>query len=281
MRQTPTRIHSAPDHRFEKLPPQRVRATFVTLVALLFMAVVAGLPTQVVDAEELEAKLAAARSADDHREVVKLLTGAIDGGSAPDNYWYWRARANFCLGKVEDAVADFDRYIERSPGQKSRQWERGIALYYAGEFEKGAQQFELYQTYHDNDVENSVWRFLCLVPTVGLEEARGTMLPIRHDPRVPMMPIYALYQGKASLEEVWDAVNSGNPTQAQLAGRRFYAQLYIGLYHEARGETELAREQLLAAADEHKRTEQVNRYMWEVARVHAERFRAAAERAAE
>lgn len=243
---------------------------------LLFSTVLGSFPASSVIAEEFEAKLAAARSADDHRQLVELFTQSIDGGSAPETHWYWRARAHFCLGKIEDAVKDFDRYIALRPERKPQQWERGIALYYAGEFEKGAQQFELYQTYHDNDVENSVWRFLCLVPMTGIEKARETMLPIRRDSRIPMMQLYALYRGEGSVEQVWEAVKSGSPTDAQLAGRRFYAQLYLGLYHEARGEADLAGKHLLAAADEHQRTEQVNRYMWEVARVHADRLRGTA-----
>jgi lipoprotein NlpI len=225
------------------------------------------------DTGQLEGCLREAISMGNHLQVVELATKLLDANGAPPTLWYWRARAQFCLGNILESVRDFDRYHELEPERRSRQWERGIALYYAGRYEDGAKQFELYQTYHDNDVENSVWRFLCLVPTVGREKARETMLPIRRDPRVPMMPIYDLYRGAGTLEQVWEAVESGDPSPEALAGRRFYAQLYVGLYHEARGETELARKHLLQAADDHTETEGINRYMWEVARVHAERIR--------
>jgi lipoprotein NlpI len=227
------------------------------------------------EADILEGRLREAISMGDHSRIVELATKRLEIDPAPSTLWYWRARAQFCLGHIPESVRDFDRYYESEPNQRSRQWERGIALYYGGRHEDGANQFELYQTYHDNDVENSVWRFLCLVPVVGFEKARETILPIRRDPRVPMMPIYDLYRGAGTVEQVWEAVEAGDPSPEVLAGRRFYAQLYVGLFHEARGEPELARKYILPAADDHGQTEGINRYMWEVARVHAERVRQA------
>jgi lipoprotein NlpI len=232
----------------------------------------AGHAGEVARGETAPASLREALSTEDHARVIELATVGLQDESASSSLWYLRGRSHFCLGKIPEAVADFDRYIQLSPDQKPRQWERGIALYYAGQFAEGAEQFELYQTYHDNDVENSVWRFLCLVPTVGLERARETMLPIRDDRRIPMMALYRLYRGEGTVEQVWEAVRSGSPTPAELAGREFYALLYLGLFHEARGESALAAKYLRRAADEHRENRQVNRYMWQVARVHAERL---------
>jgi lipoprotein NlpI len=183
---------------------------------------------------------------------------------------YFRGRENFRLGRVKESLADFDAYVKLEPQLESRQWERGIACFYAGEFERGAKQFELYQTYHDQDVENSTWRYLCLVPTVGVAKAQGTMLPIERDSRVPMMQIYDLYRGQLAPEEVLTAAKAGNPSEAALNNRMFYAHLYLGLWYEANGKPAEAREHILEA-EKHK----IGHYMWDVAHVHAERLRQA------
>ena len=120
-------------------------------------------------------------------DAVRFATGAIENDSKLAFAYYLRGREHFRLGKIAASVADFDQFVELRPDLESRQWERGLSYYYAGQFEKGAKQFELYQTYHDNDVENSVWRFACLARRGGSEKARETILPIRNDSRVPMM----------------------------------------------------------------------------------------------
>ena len=186
---------------------------------------------------------------------------------------YFRGRARFCLGKFTQSVADFDRYIEHNPAAASRQWERGISCYYAGKFEEGAKQFALYQTYHANDVENSVWRYLCMarMKDAGVAKARKAILPIRNDRRPGMMKIYDLYRGKATVADVLEAVKQGEPTKEQLSGRLFYARLYIGLYHEANENHEKAKEFLNKAATEHAddaAQDRINHYMYEVAVVH-------------
>lgn len=182
--------------------------------------------------------------------------------------WYLRGREYFCAGKIAESVADFDKHVELEPLAKNRLWERGISYYYAGDYEKGAKQFEDYQTYHDQDVENSAWRYLCIARKDGVEKARQTLLPIGNDPRVPMMQIYALYQGKSKPEEVLAAANDNPPNEAVRRQRLFYAHLYLGLWHEAAGHGELAKEHL-QKADGLK----VEHYMWDVAHVHAARLK--------
>lgn len=201
-------------------------------------------------------------------EAVKLLTQAIEKDPKLSIARYFRGRENFRLGRVKESLADFDAYVKLEPQLESRQWERGIACFYAGEFERGAKQFELYQTYHDQDVENSTWRYLCLVPTVGVAKAQATMLPIERDTRVPMMQIYDLYRGQLMPDEVLTAAKAGNPSEAALNNRLFYAHLYLGLWYEANGKPAEAREHILAA-EKHK----IGHYMWDVAHVHAERLR--------
>jgi lipoprotein NlpI len=203
-------------------------------------------------------------------EAVDLLGEVIRKEPKNAVAYYLRGRENFRLGKIKESLADFDRGVELNPASENRQWERGIADYYAGRFQDGAKQFELYQTYHDQDVENSVWRYLCVAQTDGVEKARKTLLPIDNDPRVPMMKILDLYRGKATPEEVLAAARAGNPSPEALNTRLFYTHLYLGLWHEAQGDKKQSRNHILAA-EKHR----ITHYMWDVAHVHAERLRAA------
>ena len=220
---------------------------------------------------ELLTEAQVASASGDSTAAVRLSSEAIDADDKLAAAFYLRGREHFRLGLISESVADFDRYIELQPSAASRQWERGIACYYAKQFEKGAQQFELYQTYHDNDVENSVWRYLCMAPTEGIEKARATILPIRDDRRVPMMQVFDLYRGKLKPDEVLAACRRDDPEPETLTGRLFYAHLYLGLYYEVAGEMELADKYISLAADKKlAENPRINGYMWDVARIHAD-----------
>ena len=112
----------------------------------------------------------------EHAQAVQKLDRAIERAPEVADSYYWRGRSHFCQGEIQKAVADFDQLVKLTPKVESRQWERGIALYYAKEWERGAKQFELYQTYHDNDVENSVWRYLCVARDQGVAKAQQLSL---------------------------------------------------------------------------------------------------------
>ena len=213
---------------------------------------------------------------DDSAAAVKTLTTLLKKEPKNSTAWYLRGRENFRLGRIEQSIQDFDRAVELDPKSESRQWERGIAYYYAGEYKKGARQFQDYQSYHDQDVENSAWRYLCVARSEGVEQARSTLLPIENDPRIPMMRIYDLYAGKAQPADVLRAARDGTPSSEALKARLFYAHLYIGLWFEAADDNEQAREHILAA-EKHR----IGHYMWDVAHVHAERLRQEAKTAAE
>jgi lipoprotein NlpI len=243
---------------------------FRILTAIVIVLGPLSLPSSAAD-ETAESLLTRATEAAQRREfdrAITLLTSLIEKDAKFADAWYLRGRANFCVGKIAESVADFDKFVQLSPNAESRQWERGIAYYYAGEFAKGAKQFELYQTYHDQDVENSVWRYLCVARTEGVEKAQSNMLPISEDRRVPMMQIYDLYRGKLKPDDVLTAAKAGSPTKEVLNTRLFYAHLYLGLWHEAASRAAEAKEHLLKA-EEHK----IGHYMWDVAHVHAERLR--------
>jgi lipoprotein NlpI len=98
------------------------------------------------------------------------------------------------------------------------------------------------------------------------------MLPIENDRRVPMMEIFRMYRGQTTPEQVLAAAERDPPSEAARAGRLFYAHLYIGLFHEAAGNQSLAEKHIRLAASPRNKHAQVNRYMWDVARVHLERL---------
>lgn len=251
---------------------------------MLLLCVALGLhfvPSWAQDADpkavaSLVQQAAQAAQQDRGEEAIKKLSEAIKLDPKNSAVWYLRGRENFRLGRVKESVEDFDRAVELDPKSASRQWERGISYYYAREYEKGALQFQDYQTYHDQDVENSAWRYLCVARTEGVEKARETLLPIANDPRIPMMRIYDLYAGKAKPADVLRAAKDGSPSREALNTRLFYAQLYLGLWYEAAGDAEKAREHILEA-EKHR----IGHYMWDVAHVHAERLRSEAKAASE
>ena len=247
-----------------------------TLTLALTLAVVSSSATaRAEDTADADDPLVAARRAaaeGDSARAIRLATVAIQQNPALAEAYYVRGRENFRAGQMKASVADFDRYVKHRPRLASRQWERGIACYYAGQYEEGAKQFELYQTYHDNDVENSVWRYLCMARFAGVDKARKAMLPIKNDTRIPMMEIYRLYHGDLEPDDVLKAVERDSPTASVREGRMFYARLYLGLYYEVHGKSQAARKYILSASNDHRDTRTINRYMWDVARIHAEQL---------
>lgn len=239
----------------------------------------------VAQSPDTDALLQTARRADGARNwdaARQACDAALKQDAELAAAYYWRGRAHFCLSRFEASVADFDQYVRRVPAAASRQWERGIACYYAGKYQAGADQFALYQTYHDNDVENSVWRYLCMarIESQGVDKAKAAILPIRNDSRPGMMTIYKLYKGEATEDDVLAAVRNGDPTDRRMSGGLFYARLYLGLYHEAQGNENQARRFIDLAADKHAEDaaqDRVNHFMYEVAVVHQRQLKADAE----
>ena len=167
-------------------------------------------------------------------------------------------------GRAEEAIADFDAYIQTQPRAEPYHWQRGIAHYYAGRFDDGVRQFEIHRTVNPNDVENAAWHFLCKARLDGVAAARAALLPVLPDRRVPMMTVYELFAGRATPEQVLrDARAAADTNQAESA--LFYAHLYLGLYHEALGDPDRARLHINLAATTHTSPH----YMGDIARMHA------------
>lgn len=240
-------------------------------LACAMMVATARSYAQELNNETTELLTQAARAAQqkNHQQAIDLLDDVVQKDSKKAIAYYLRGCENFCVGNVKRSVADFDKYVQLEPKAESRQWERGISYYYAGEYEKGAKQFELYQTYHNQDVENSTWRYLCVAAKDGVPAAQKNMLPIEEDRRVPMMQIYELYRGNAKPEDVLKAIEVDNPEANEKNKRLFYAHLYLGLWYQAANQRDLARKHILEA-EQHK----IEHYMWDVAHVHADLLRA-------
>jgi len=198
-----------------------------------------------------------AKAIADYDQVVKLDPRLPDA-------WQNRGSEHFKLGHIKESIADFNTFLLLVPEQAPFHWQRGIAYYYAGRFEDGRKQFESHQTVNSNDVENAVWHFLCVARASGLEKARGALIPIKGDARVPMMAVHALFAGKLKPEDVLKAAGAGSPPPLQLNRQLFFAHLYLGLYFEAIGDDQQAREHITKAANQY----QTGDYMGDVARVH-------------
>ena len=171
---------------------------------------------------------------------------------------YDKAVADFEAGRVVESAAGFDTLARLVPSQAPQLWQRGIALYYAGRYQDCRAQFESHRTVNPNDVENAAWHFLCVARAESADRAKAAILPVGPDARVPMRQVYEMFRGVMSPEMVLKAAGARDSAQ-------FYAQLYVGLYYEALGDSRRALEHITAAAD---RYAAAGGYMHTVARVH-------------
>jgi lipoprotein NlpI len=172
-----------------------------------------------------------------------------------------RGMQKFRDNDVAGSITDFDRAAELAPQTAPQLWQRGISDYYAGKYADGRRQFELHQTVNPNDVENAAWHFLCVARVDGIAAARKSLLKIdtTQDTRVPMAEIYAFYAGRGSPEAVLQRAARDRSERAAMS-----ANLYLGLYFEAAGDTDNARTYLKKAA-----ASPIPRdYMRDVAKVH-------------
>jgi lipoprotein NlpI len=184
---------------------------------------------------------------------------------SPDLYEE-RGSEHFKVGNIKESIADFDKEVALDPKREPSRWKRGISYYYAGKYAEGRKQFEGYQNFDSNDVENAVWRFLCMAREsgVGFDKARADILKIGDDRRVPMRQVYDLFAGKAQPEDVLAAASA--PTAVGAGHERlFYAHQYLALYYEAKGDAASAQSHMQKAVEK-----QIGHYMWDVAKVHVD-----------
>ncbi len=177
------------------------------------------------------------------------------------NVYMQRGMTYFKLGSMVEAIADFDQAEQLNPALTPYLWQRGLAYYYAERFADGAKQFEVDLTVNGQDVEETVWRYLCQAQVQGVQAAREGLLPVGNDPRPVMGWVYKLFAGECDADAVV-ATNRG-------AGQRdrFYSHLYAGLYFEAERNGERACQHITQAV-EVKVLKVLDDYMGWVAIVH-------------
>ncbi|MFT6381578.1 MAG: arylsulfatase A-like enzyme [Akkermansiaceae bacterium] len=178
---------------------------------------------------------------------------------------YEKGEAHFFAGRIEEAIRDWSLEIVKKPQREPYHWQRGLAFYYAGEFEKGVGQFEIHQKVNGNDVENAAWHFLCVVRAEGgsVEKARKQLIPIEGDLRKPMKEVHDLFSGKGTAGDVLKAAKEG-AEGIVLRNQLCYAHLYLGLYFEVLDEVEKSRGHIKKAAVDFK----MDHYMGRVAQLH-------------
>jgi len=168
------------------------------------------------------------------------LTARLTAEAPSANAYVQRGMMQFKLGHIAASIADFDRAEQLHPALTPYLWQRGLSYYYAARFADGARQFEVDLQVNAQDVEETVWRYLCQAQLQGAEAAREELLSVRNDPRPVMPTVYALFAGdcnpEALLTRAWDR------------RERFYSQLYAGLYYEAERDVARARHHITQAA---------------------------------
>ncbi len=193
---------------------------------------------------------------------------------APDNLQALSRRgdARFFLSQFEDAVADFDAMLRLDPALEASHWRRGIALFYAKRYDAAAGQFERYHTFDNVDRENGIWRFLCQTRSVGLSQARESLLRYEKDDREPFPAVFRLFAGTMTEQEILNGIAAARIDDSDRQSRRFYADLYIGLNHAVQDRPNEALAALARATkNDWPRTAGYGpRWMWHVGRVHWE-----------
>lgn len=198
--------------------------------------------------------------------VISLVALWITAGQAEESATPRELLKNavdlYFAAKPKESVAAFDRLIKLQPDARPALWQRGLALYHAGMFKEGREQFEAHQTVNPNDVENAAWHFICVARAAGVEDAKKHLIPIKGDTRVPMKEVHDLFAGIGTADDVMKAASSGEESARR--DQLCYAHLYLGLYYEALGDAAKAKDHMLKAAIDYK----TDHYMGKCAQVH-------------
>lgn len=168
-----------------------------------------------------------------------------------------RGMVHFQLADINAAIADFDMAEIIEPELKPYLWQRGLAYYYAGRFGDGARQFEEDLTVNFEDLEESLWRYLCLAQLNGPVPARECLLGGKNDPRWVIGLVYDLYAGRYGVDDFLSL------SQRKDKKSQFYTYLYLGLYYEVHQQPELTRQYIDQAVQT-----KIDDYMWHLAAVH-------------
>lgn len=246
-----------------------------TLAALLLLCqpAVAQQPTSAVDQAansetdvspgELRARSVDALEQGDQATAIAAADSMMR--KWPDDAGVIRTAGDVYLraGKVDSATRLFNRYVKEQPNQLPYLWQRGISLYFTGDYEEAAEQFEVHRTVNPNDVENAAWHFLCVAKSKSVETAKQLVLPAPGDPRLPMEEVLGMLS-TGNREAVIARVEALPTDSDARKSAEFYGDFYLGLYADAMGEKKAALKYLKRAA-----ADAPHNYMGDVARVYA------------
>ena len=200
--------------------------------------------------------------------ALKDYTDALETFPQSEEIYNRRGALHFKMGHIKKSIRDFDKSVSLNPELAPYHWRRGISYFYANQFDKCIEQFEIHRTVNSNDVENTFWHFLCKARQDGIEAARKALLRVTTDTRPPMMAIYRMIQEQVDPQNVLDVARRSAMSTVERDKALFYAHLYVGLYEEAIGKSEAAKLHITKAAHDFG----FNHYMGDVARIHAERL---------
>ena len=168
-----------------------------------------------------------------------------------------RGMLYFKLGRLIESLRDFNKAEELNPQLTPYLWQRGLTYYYLEKYAKAARQFELNLSIHSQDVESTLWFFLCIAQLEGIDSARDCLLAVKDDIRHYMLAIYDVFAGYCNL----DVLTNLNENCDRY--HRFYVTFYGGLYYEAQKIPDKSIALINKALDY-----QIDDYMWYVARIH-------------
>ncbi len=216
-----------------------------------------------------------ARRRKEFTERAAAAEAALAGDAQSVSAYSARGDARLFLGEFAGAVADFEKMIALDPTQDAPHWRLGIAYYFTGDFAKSARQFEKYHAYDGRDRENGIWKFLAQAKGENIAKARAGMLVYTRFDREPFPSLYEMFAGKMSPDEVLAEVAKKGLTENEEV--MFFANYYAGLEEDLRGRRARALELLgkAVASPAGRDARGGAGYMWQVARLHWERLRAA------
>jgi tetratricopeptide (TPR) repeat protein len=230
----------------------RWKGVAILLVAVLAASALAGQAAETAPLCKSSAGAASPRPApaersqdSGHQALERALADLDAAGEQSSRMRHRRAELLFRLGRFADAVQAYDEAAQGGdPHDEFSCWERGLAQYYAGDFQAAAAQFQRYHEVGPRDIENGLWYFLCTAKTVGIEAARKAFFDYPEKVRPPFPALLALYRGLGDAEAVLQQAESGDLSAGERNERRFYAHYYTGKYYEIAGEADQARAHL-------------------------------------
>jgi tetratricopeptide (TPR) repeat protein len=172
-------------------------------------------------------------------QSLERMNGVIT--DAPSRLHHQRAEVLFRLGRFGESVRDYDTAVRYGrPHTEDSCWERGLAQYYAGDFRSARDQFSGYHRVGSLDIENGLWRFLCIAEEEGIAKARETMLKYPRKTRKPFPALLSLYLDQGSAEAVLEEASSDTSSKRALTTNLFYGHYYLAKYYQITDQEEKA-----------------------------------------